>query len=73
MFLEASFPNSMRALAEVSLHLTPEMFAAEVAKMPPSTRVIAVHIKTRYPETVVQKLSGLGILAIGECETAYIF
>jgi len=75
VFLEASFPNSMRSLAEVSLHLTPEMFAAEVAKMPPATRVIAVHIKTRYRETVVQELSGLGIpaLEIGECETDYIF
>ncbi len=75
VFLEASFPNSLRSLAEVSLHLTPEMFAAEVAKMPPSTRVIAVHIKPRYRETVVQELSGLGIptLEIGKCETDYIF
>jgi ribonuclease BN (tRNA processing enzyme) len=75
VFLEASFPNSMQGLAEVSLHLTPEMFAAEVAKMPPSTRVIAVHIKTRYRETVVRELSGLGLptLEIGECETTILF
>jgi ribonuclease BN (tRNA processing enzyme) len=75
VFLEASFPNSMRALAEVTLHLTPEMFAAEVAKMPPSTRVIAVHIKPRYRETVVQELSHLHIhtLEIGECEVDYTF
>jgi ribonuclease BN (tRNA processing enzyme) len=75
VFLEASFPNSMRSLAEVSLHLTPEMFATEVAKMPPATRVIAVHIKTRYRDTVVQELSHLGIptLEVGECETDYIF
>jgi ribonuclease BN (tRNA processing enzyme) len=75
VFLEASFPNSMRSLAEVSLHLTPEMFAAEVAKLPPATRVIAVHIKPRYRETVVQELSALGIatLEIGECETDYTF
>jgi len=75
VFLEASFPNSMRSLAEVSLHLTPQMFAAEVAKMPPATRVIAVHIKTRYRETVVQELYDLGIsaLEVGECETDYNF
>jgi ribonuclease BN (tRNA processing enzyme) len=75
VFLEASFPNSMRGLAEVSLHLTPEMFETEIAKMPPATRVIAVHIKTRYRKTVVQELSGLGIpkLEIGECETDYVF
>ena len=75
VFLEASFPNSMRSLAEISLHLTPEMFAAEVAKLPPSTRAIAVHIKVAYREKVVQELSGLGIptLEIGECETDYTF
>lgn len=75
VFLEASFPNSLRGLAEVSLHLTPEMFAAEVAKMPLSTRVIAVHIKPRYREIVIQELSGLNIptLEIGECETDYTF
>jgi ribonuclease BN (tRNA processing enzyme) len=75
VLLEASFPNSMRSLAEISLHLTPEMFAAEVAKLPPSTRVIAVHIKVAYREKVVQELSALGIpaLEIGECETDYTF
>jgi hypothetical protein len=51
------------------------MFAAEVGKLPRSTRVIAVHIKTAYRETVVQELSGLGLptLEIGQCETDYIF
>jgi hypothetical protein len=65
----------MRSLADVSLHLTPELFATEVAKLPPSTRVIAVHIKTPYRATVVQELSDLGIptLEVGECETDYIF
>ena len=75
VFLEASFPNALRALAEASLHLTPQMFAAEVAKLPRSTRVIAVHIKMAHRETVVGELSGLGIptLEIGECETDYSF
>jgi cAMP phosphodiesterase len=75
VFLEASFPNSMRSLAEVSLDLKPEMLATEVAKLPPKTRVIVVHIKTRYRDTMVQELTSLGIptLEIGECETDYIF
>ena len=75
VLLEASFPNSMQGLADVSLHLTPQTFAAEVAKLPPSTRVIAVHIKVAYREKVVQELSALGIptLEIGECETDYTF
>ncbi len=75
VFLEASFPNSMRGLADVSLHLTPEMFAGEVAKMPPATRGIAVHIKVAYRQAVVQELRALDIptLEIGECETEYVF
>jgi len=75
VFLEASFPDSMRDLAEISLHLTPQMFAAEVAKLPPATRVMAVHIKVAYRETVVTELLRLGIpkLEIGQCETDYIF
>ncbi|HXJ93083.1 MAG TPA: 3',5'-cyclic-nucleotide phosphodiesterase [Terriglobia bacterium] len=75
VLLEASFPNSMQGLADVSLHLTPQTFAAEVDKLPPSTRVMAVHIKVAYREKVVQELSALGIptLEIGECETDYTF
>jgi hypothetical protein len=33
VFMEACFPNSMTRLADVALHLTPEMFGREVAKM----------------------------------------
>lgn len=75
VLLEASFPNSMQGLADISLHLTPQTFAGEVAKLPPSTRVMAVHIKVAYREKVVQELCALGIptLEIGECETDYTF
>jgi ribonuclease BN (tRNA processing enzyme) len=34
VFLEACFPNSMTRLAELSLHLTPQMFGREAAKIP---------------------------------------
>jgi ribonuclease BN (tRNA processing enzyme) len=75
VFLEACFPNSMRELAEVSLHMTPEMFAREIAKMPSGVRVIAVHIKVRYRAQVIQELCGLHLsnVEIGECEKDYIF
>jgi ribonuclease BN (tRNA processing enzyme) len=75
VFLEACFPNSMRTLAEVSLHLTPEMFCREVAKLPPGVKVIAVHIKVRYREQVVRELEALGLpnLEIGECGKVYDF
>src|SRR5215472_2930194 len=34
VFLEACFPNSMTGLAKASLHMTPEMFGREAAKIP---------------------------------------
>jgi ribonuclease BN (tRNA processing enzyme) len=75
VFLEACFPNSMAKLAEVSLHMTPEMFGREVTKLPPGIRVIAVHIKVRYREQVVQELIDLQLpnLDIGECEKDYTY
>jgi ribonuclease BN (tRNA processing enzyme) len=75
VFLEACFPNSLTRLAEASLHLTPEMFAGEVAKMPAGIRVIAVHIKVRYRDEVIRELRALNLpsLEIGKHETDYEF
>src|SRR4051794_10576896 len=75
VFLEACSPNSMTQLAEVSLHMTPEMFGREVAKIPAGTRIVATHIKVRYREQVIQELQDLKLpnLAIGECEKDYSF
>jgi ribonuclease BN (tRNA processing enzyme) len=75
VFLEACFPNSMNGLAKASLHLTPEMFGGEVAKMPKGVKVVAVHIKVRYREEVIRELQELQLpnLEIGECEKEYQF
>lgn len=75
VFLEACFPNSMTRLAEESLHMTPEMFSSEVAKMPAGVKVVAVHIKVRYREEVIHELDALRLpnLEIGECEKEYKF
>ena len=73
VFLEASFPDEMRQLAEISLHLTPEMFAGEVRKMPPDVRVIAVHLKQRYSEEIAKRLRALPGVEIGECDRDYVF
>jgi ribonuclease BN (tRNA processing enzyme) len=73
VFLEACFPNSLTSLAEVSLHMTPEMFGREVAKMPAGVKVIAIHIKVRYQQEVIRELHALQLstLEIGECEKDY--
>lgn len=75
VFIEACFPNSLTSLARASLHLTPEMFSREVAKIPAGVRVMAVHIKVRYREQVIRELQELKLpnLEIGECEKDYTF
>jgi len=75
VFLEVCFPNSMKGLAEASLHLTPDMFGCEVAKLPAGVKVIAVHIKVRYRDQVIRELHDLGLsnLDIGECGKEYDF
>lgn len=75
VFLEACFPNHLHDLANTSLHLTSEMFAGEIAKIPRGVRVIAVHIKVRYRDQVVRELQDLKSpdIEIGECERDYHF
>jgi ribonuclease BN (tRNA processing enzyme) len=75
VFLEACFPNSLAGLATASLHLTAEMFAGEVAKIPAGVKIVAVHIKVRYRDQVIRELEALRLpnLEIGECEKDYDF
>ena len=60
VFLDASFPDSMAGLASVSRHLTPALFAAEMAKVRPDVRFLAVHIKAAFRKQVVRELKALG-------------
>lgn len=75
VFLEASFPDRMAALAEATCHLTPSMVAREAAKLPAGVRIIAVHLKVPYREEIRRELEGLRIphLEIGECDREYSF
>jgi ribonuclease BN (tRNA processing enzyme) len=75
VFLEATFPNSMTGLAEVSKHLTPALFAREAAKLTWPARLIVVHIKARYRDEVVAELQALRLsgLEIGRFDTPYTF
>jgi hypothetical protein len=65
----------MIALAEVSKHLTPSLFAAEIQKLKRRAAVIAVHIKARYWSQVVRELQALGIpgLEIAQFAQPYSF
>ena len=75
VFLEASFPEALAPLAQVSKHLTPRQFAQEVQKLACRPAVIAVHLKSRYFTELVTELQALNIprLEIGRFDKAYVF
>jgi ribonuclease BN (tRNA processing enzyme) len=75
VFLEATFPNSMAPLADVSKHLTPALFAREIGKLERPVQVVAVHIKARYREQIVGELQKLALsdLQIGAMDKVYAF
>jgi cAMP phosphodiesterase len=63
LLIEASFPNSMAQLAEVSRHFTPESLQRELGKMKKHKEadILTVHIKPTYREQVVEELKALKI------------
>jgi ribonuclease BN (tRNA processing enzyme) len=75
VFLEAAFPNAMKWLADVSKHLTPEMFAGELRKLRRPARVFAVHIKPRYQARIGEELKALGLpnVEIAQPGHPYVF
>lgn len=75
VFLEATFPSAMSELADIAKHLTPELFARELAKVKANVTVIAVHIKARHYSRIVEELKALGLpnLEIGRTGKTYQF
>jgi ribonuclease BN (tRNA processing enzyme) len=76
VFLEASFPNSMIGLANISKHLTPALFGEEARKLDRAdVALIVVHIKPRYRPQIVRELEELGLpnLAIGRFNEPYSY
>lgn len=59
VFLEASFPNSHRWLAERSGHLCPETFAEQITRLPTDVRIIACHLKPGHFDTISAELQAL--------------
>lgn len=75
VFMECTFPNSMSELALVSAHMTPASFALEVAKLPASAQILAIHIKPRYRSEVLAELARLDLpnVAVGKSGVEYSF
>lgn len=62
LLIEASFPNSMAELAEVSRHFTPASLRKELRKLKhKGIDILTVHIKPTYREQVVAELNALKV------------
>jgi cAMP phosphodiesterase len=74
LFIEASFPDSMEALAKASKHLTPSMLRAELNKLNHNGMdILAVHLKPAYREKVIHELNELGIEKLRVMEPGRIY
>src|SRR2546426_11116713 len=62
LLIEASFPNSMSELAEVTRHFTPASLEKELQKLSHNgLDILAVHLKPTYRKTLLEELKALGI------------
>lgn len=62
LLIEASFPNSMADLAQVSRHFTPESLHRELQKLSHNgIDIMAVHIKPAYRDKIIAELDTLGV------------
>ncbi len=69
LLIEASFPNSLSRLAEVSGHLTPDSLAAELRKLShEDLEILAVHLKPSYRARLIEELSSLGLPRLSAME-----
>ena len=69
LLIEASFPDSMARLAEVSRHFTPASLQRDLRKLNHNgLDILAVHIKPAYRRMVIDELNALNIPKLGVME-----
>jgi len=74
LLIEASFPNSMSELAEVSRHFTPASLQQELGKLnQKDVEILAVHIKPSYRQVIIDELKALNIPGLGVMEPGRIY
>jgi cAMP phosphodiesterase len=61
VFLECSFPRELAAFATRCGHLSPDTFAAEVARLPAGVRTMVVHRKAAHAGVIAAELAASGI------------
>jgi ribonuclease BN (tRNA processing enzyme) len=74
LLIEASFPNDMAKLAEVSRHFTPKLLKKELRKLNHNgLDILAVHLKPAYRDTVVSELEALKIPRLSVMEPGRVY
>ncbi|HSD48131.1 MAG TPA: 3',5'-cyclic-nucleotide phosphodiesterase [Pyrinomonadaceae bacterium] len=74
LLIEASFPNGMAKLAEVSRHFTPATLGEELKKLTHNGMdIMAVHLKPSYREEIVRQLEDLQIPKLQVMEPGKIY
>lgn len=69
LITECSFPNRLQAVADVSLHLTPNTLAKELGKLTCKVPVLLYHYKPPYVDELRSELAGTKLpIAIKELE-----
>lgn len=73
VFVDVSYPNERRQLAEASKHLTPELLAAELQKLNRDVEIYAVHIKPTNRQDVARELASLGDARVAVAEIGRVY
>ena len=69
LLIEASFPNSLKKLADVSGHLTPEALGAELGKLThEDLDILVMHLKPSFRLQLVEELEALGVPRLSAME-----
>jgi ribonuclease BN (tRNA processing enzyme) len=69
LLIEASFPNSLSKLAEVSGHLTPEGVGRELEKLTHrDLDILAMHLKPSFRRQLIEELEALGVPRLSAME-----
>ena len=74
LLIEASFPDRMAKLAEVSRHFTPASLVQELKKLAHNGMdIMAVHLKPTYREEIIAELNALNIPKLGVMEPGKVY
>lgn len=74
LFIECAFPNSMRKLASVSHHLTPDQLGNELEKFSDKAcPIFVINIKPSFRDEVVREVESLGLANLEVLEVGRVY